>query len=537
MIAYSPISLARKPAINSNFTMLLIKQFHSAFVRNNIAYANIRLFGCSNWRASIEQMLDKNVIPKESSSSCIYKVPSLMREVEIKAYEPNIVSIGPYHHKAKHLQAMEKLKQQVFHRLFNSNRAKLHCVMDSMENLEEKARNCYADDINLGQEEFLKMMILDGCFIVEMLKEYHFKNQNFERGLGSVKRWMLSSLRRDFIMLENQLPLFVLLKLFHLTQNISTKLPTPSFQELALSFFNPLMEGLPMDLPQTRLAKTLRWLNKTMKGGPKSPIVVTLQELSKAKHLLHLFRISIIPTRGISTNHDEDPRGNQPHVIRSVLELKAAGIKIMAAEDINSRPLEINFEKEKMVLKRPIIKIPRLHIDDPKGTLFRNLVAFEKCHRECNPDVTTYLFFLDGLINSAEDVEILHYDDVLHHSLGSNEEVAQLVNSLCKEVRRDVEDSYLYEVVNYVNAYVRDPRAVIRATLVRHYFSSWVVGISTLGAIFALYLTLIQTGFGAVGNRDSFQNFTHFLVHLKDSLFLRFESNNHTRDTIIGDEE
>jgi hypothetical protein len=83
------------------------------------------------------------------------------------------------------------------------------------------------------------------------------------------------------------------------------------------------------------------------------------------------------------------------------------------------------------------LTIPPLYIDDHRATLFRNMLAFEKCHRLCHPDVTTYLFFFDGLINSAKDVGLLHYKGVLHHSLGNNREVAKLINNLCKEVVPD----------------------------------------------------------------------------------------------------
>ncbi|KAL6137434.1 hypothetical protein ACLB2K_062726 [Fragaria x ananassa] len=89
------------------------------------------------------------------------------------------------------------------------------------------------------------------------------------------------------------------------------------------------------------------------------------------------------------------------------------------------------------------------------------MVAFDKC----DPTATKMLhpifskkkklhpicFFLDSLINSAKDVGLLHYYGVLHHSLGSNREVAKLVNNLYKEVSPDVSKSYLYKVVRDVN--------------------------------------------------------------------------------------
>ncbi|KAJ7969322.1 UPF0481 protein [Quillaja saponaria] len=113
--------------------------------------------------------------------------------------------------------------------------------------------------------------------------------------------------------------------------------------------------------------------------------------------------------------------------------------------------------------------------------------------------MTAYLFSFDGLINSAKDVALLHYKGVLHHSLGSNREVAKLINNLCKEVVRDKDESYLYKVVDDANYYCGSSYARTRASLVHYYLSSWVVGISTIGAFFALYLTFIQTASGIAG--------------------------------------
>ena len=106
------------------------------------------------------------------------------------------------------------------------------------------------------------------------------------------------------------------------------------------------------------------------------------------------------------------------------------------------------------------------------------------------------MFFFDGLINSAKDVGILHYKGILYHTLGSNRDVAKLVNNLCKEVVPDNDESYLYKVVNNTNSYFNTWYARKRAILVHHYFSIWLLGISTLCAVCALYLTFVQTAYG-----------------------------------------
>ena len=452
-----------------------------------------------NWYASVKEKLKNYEIPGDSNCVCIYKVPPNMRVVKKKAYEPSIVSIGPYHHGEPRLQAMEELKWRYLHRLFNPKQqhgVELEPVMDAMEKLEKKARSCYSDEVKLSKGQFAKMMLIDGCFIIELFKELNQK-QNFtqqkldideERSL--IKRWMLPTLRRDLIMLENQLPLFVLCELFQLITNSSSSTEaTPSLQELALRFFKPLLQinhsGTQENLDES-----------TVKG-------------LEGKHFLDLFRSSILPNLP-----EKDARGKQTRMMRSISELKEVGVKIAAAKNHHS-PLDISFGKWKLNMGKKLT-IPPLYIDDHRATLLRNMLAFEKCHRFCHPDVTSYLFFFDGLINSAKDVGILHYKGILYHTLGSNREVARLVNNLCKEVVPDNDESYLYKVVNNTNSYFNTWYARKRAILVHHYFSSWLVGISTLGAVFALWLTFVQTASGLVGNWDD----TNFCSYIRNCIFL-----------------
>ena len=506
---------------SGNLTRLLLqkilcsrRKLHSVAIR--IAHADDVRPGAPhaihtfNWCASVKEKLKNDEIPGESNCVCIYKVPPNMRLVK-KAYEPSIVSIGPYHHGEPRLQAMEELKWRYFHRLFNPKQqhgVELEPVMEAMEKLEEKAQSCYSDEVKLSKGQFAKMMLIDGCFIIELFKELNQK-QNFtqqkldideERSL--IKRWMLPTLRRDLIMLENQLPLFVLCELFQLITNSSSSTKaTPSLQELALRFFNPLFQRNHSGTQENQ-GNQPNLDESTVKGF-------------EGKHFLDLFRSSIL------TNLPEkDARGKQTHMMRSISELKEVGVEITTAKNHQS-PLDISFGKWKLNMGKKLT-IPPLYIDDHRGTLFRNMLAFEKCHRFCHPDVTSYLFFFDGLINSAKDVGILHYKGILYHTLGSNGEVAKLVNNLCKEVVPDNDESYLYKVVNNTNSYFNTWYARDRAILVHHYFSSWLVGISTLGAFIALYLTLVQTASGVASALGPLHDTNHFCSYIRDCILLPF---------------
>ncbi|TKY72710.1 UPF0481 protein [Spatholobus suberectus] len=127
-----------------------------------------------------------------------------MLQVSPKAYIPNNISIGPYHHGAPHLQNMEFLKRKFFHRLFDPNGVngpKLDEAFKFHEEHEAKVRECYMGEIKQSSDEFLQTMLVDGSFIIQLLRDL---SHNQFKQVPSSSRWMLPTFRRELIMLENQ---------------------------------------------------------------------------------------------------------------------------------------------------------------------------------------------------------------------------------------------------------------------------------------------------------------------------------------------
>lgn len=150
-------------------------------------------------------------------------------------------------------------------------------------------------------------------------------------------------------------------------------------------------------------------------------------------------------------------------------------------------------------LKNGILKIPRLLIHGGTKLLSVNLIAFEQCHLDCTNDITSYIIFMDNLIDSAEDVSYLHYCGIIEHWLGSDAEVAELFNRLCQEVVFDMNDSYLSRLSEQVNKYYDHRWNAWRASLKHRYFNSpWTI-ISFIAAVFLLLMTLAQTFYGIYG--------------------------------------
>ncbi|MED6206156.1 hypothetical protein PIB30_024319 [Stylosanthes scabra] len=366
---------------------------------------------------------------------------------------------------------MEILKKNLYRRLFDPNgpnASKLDEAFDFLEGKENEVRSCYNEEIALESDEFLKMMMIDGSFIVQLLRDLSEQIGILQPSYLS-SGWMLPAIRRDLIMLENQIPFSVLNKLFHLTKQESHK---RSLKCSSLEFFYPLLHADSEAIPESEKPDEL-----------------------KADHFLDLLRSAII-YRQHEHEQEQEQEENQHHMIRTATELLEAGVKIKADKNPKRRLLNISFKKRWWIMLPSKLTIPPLYINDHRGTVLRNIAVFEKCHKGIKPDVTTYLFFFNGLINSAEDVALLHYKGVIHHSLGCDKSVAKLINNITKEMVRDKKESYLYQVVNQVDEYCGKNIVRMRARLVHNYLSSWGVGISTIGAVLALYLTLIQTVYG-----------------------------------------
>lgn len=152
-----------------------------------------------------------------------------------------------------------------------------------------------------------------------------------------------------------------------------------------------------------------------------------------------------------------------------------------------------------------LLKIPRLVIDDDTIPLFFNFVALEQCNLVAvNPFFISFFVFLDSLVCSAQDVEILCKRRVINHSLESDWVVASLINKLGREMVYDESKFYFHAQVTLINehykAYLSSRCAQYRRKwygwwrkLIRDYFSNpWSI-ISLLAAVVLLILTCLQT--------------------------------------------
>lgn len=170
--------------------------------------------------------------------------------------------------------------------------------------------------------------------------------------------------------------------------------------------------------------------------------------------------------------------------------LEAAGIRFKCSK-IQSLT-QVSFHE-----RRNILSLPLIIIDDSTEILILNLIAFERLHVVgAGNEVSSYLFFLDSIIDNELDVTVLEKNGILYNALGSNNAVAKLVNSMGKDVTLDWEERGLNQLVMMrVCRFYKKPWNHWRANLIETYnlrdpWNKW-----RLAAIIIFLLTVIQTAY------------------------------------------
>lgn len=397
------------------------------------------------------------------SSCCIFRVPQSFIDINGRCYQPHIVSIGPFHHGDPRLKMIEEHKWRFLATLLKRTEIKglsLEDLLKSVHPLEAKTRECYSTAINFSADEFVEMLVLDGCFVVELFRKFGgvvaFEADDPLLSLS----WVYSFFLRDLIRLENQIPFFVLQCLFDLTQ-LPGHESGPSLSNLTLKFFNNALQR-------------------------SDEFVDRIGDLT-GKHLLDLLRSSFIPEGYDELNWNHY---TSTHVIQCISKLRRAGIQLHPTNDESF--LVIKF-------RHGVIEMPTITIDDFMSSFLLNCVAYEQCHRDCSKHLTTYATLLDCLINTAKDVEYLCDRNILENYFGTDTEIARFINNLGKDVSFDIDMCYLSGLFNEVNHYYKNHWHVHWASFKYTYFNTPWSFISALAALILLILTVAQTYFTIIG--------------------------------------
>ncbi|CAK9181079.1 unnamed protein product [Ilex paraguariensis] len=117
-------------------------------------------------------------LPSTPYKPYLFKINDALRRENSEAYEPEIVAIGPYHRGKVKLQMMEEHKLLYLQELLKRrNELNVDMYVIAMQELEQKARKCYAEPIKMNRDEFVEMLLLDGTFIIELFRKFSCEEQ------------------------------------------------------------------------------------------------------------------------------------------------------------------------------------------------------------------------------------------------------------------------------------------------------------------------------------------------------------------------
>ncbi|XVF73495.1 hypothetical protein PTKIN_Ptkin12aG0205900 [Pterospermum kingtungense] len=374
---------------------------------------------------------------------CIYKIPERSREAMEKAYTPQLISIGPLHHGKKSLAKMERQKSRYYQK-FRERTADEITLEKFRRYIKENAGRicrCYdelAFETEFQASEFKRMILYDAVFIIEFFLRH---SEREARDFLLKREWFRLDLHRDLILLENQLPFFVLKDLYNLAFGSSDK---PSFLSIACLYLE-------------------------IKEDPPDQM--------ETKHLTDLFRCALVKTHPPNSNE-------KINKIYSATMLNDAGVRFKAVD--TKLMLDLRFEKGEL-------RIPTFYVGLRTDALIRNVMALEQCHYPEEAYFCSYIQLLDSLIDTDRDVDLLVKEGILDNGMGSSAAVADMINTLMVEFARAQLPTCYAQIGNNLNKYYDNFWNRTVATLRHVYFNNLWRGTGTVAAFIVVLLTLTQT--------------------------------------------
>ncbi|KAL7589623.1 UPF0481 protein At3g47200 [Lactuca sativa] len=406
----------------------------------------------------------QNRSPIDLFSTSINIVPSGLRDLSPSSFIPRVVSIGPLHKENENLKAFEDQKATYVHELLHPldspvEQTLKECVLKVAFSVD-RIRASYVPKITYSDMELAKMMVMDACFILGFIGA--LSESSDEPELQYLLRG--SSIVYDLVLVENQIPFFILQDIFDCT--ILKSKPTASLTDLILQLiqvFNVFQSNITISnvYPFVPLDHILGFLDRCYWPS-----------------------VEYSPSQGLPSS-----------AIHSTVELERAGMIFQCNQDHERWQMDMEFISSKFSCfswcwGKPTLRMPVLRIDNFTELILRNLIAYEQSSG-FRTYVTSYAMAMDMLVDNQEDIAKLIDSKVVVNHLGSNEKAANMMNSLCKEL--PLLSFYYIDIWRQMDTHYNSYWPKNISALKRTYFSSPWNMIALLAGIALFALTIVQT--------------------------------------------
>ncbi|KAG6658293.1 UPF0481 protein At3g47200-like [Carya illinoinensis] len=398
----------------------------------------------------IRELLETSRRPLPGGECCIYKVPHHLRKLNEEVYTPQVISIGPFHHGNQNLQILEKYKVRYLEDFMSRANTSLENLISIVKGSEKGILQCYAETNELDSDAFLTMILLDATFIIEYFLRDMFPVQWTDEDTTVIKPWITARMQLDFLLIENQLPFFILRDLYQLVL-VTDRIMYRPFIEVVFHYFH--------------------FLNT--QNMPPNP-----EQFNGILHFVDLIRIFYLPRRERLPEGQTDSRVEK---ICCATQLAEAGLTFKKSESLCYLDLKYH---------EGVLEIPPFTIDGTTEILARNLMALEQCHYPTQAYITDYFFLLDFLIDTGKDVALLADKKILVNGMGDDN--ATFINNLGTNVQYSSMNSEYCRLCRDLAKFQNDSWNRWKAIFKRDYVSTpWKI-VATIAAILLLAFTLTQ---------------------------------------------
>ncbi|XP_020252059.1 UPF0481 protein At3g47200-like [Asparagus officinalis] len=371
------------------------------------------------------------------SRHSIYDVPDTFKRISPQIHKPSTCSIGPRYNGDLNLLRMERHKHRALLNFLIRCQVSIHDIIRALRKNLHDFRACYQDLDTFwmkNDDEFLKIMIYDGAFMIEIMiatvepyertpSSYHAKDPIFK------KPYLVEDLRVDMLRLDNQIPMKVLEILSKFCKN-----KIQSIHQLIRHFFFRKYEEGRYDISQTST-------------------IFHLPEIT-GHHLLDVYKKTLIQHGGYHHTSSRQPL--------SAVELQEAGVIFQCSETLSLT--DICFTKG-------VLCLPAVDVDEAFEVVMRNLIAYEQAHGE-GQEVTSYVFFMDGIVNNDKDIALLREKGIIRSGVSSDKRIADLFNGLTKGIVAKVVDNVDVDVTKDINEYCNRRWNRWQANFKQRYFAN-----------------------------------------------------------------
>ncbi|KAE8713077.1 Pentatricopeptide repeat superfamily protein isoform 1 [Hibiscus syriacus] len=449
----------------------------------------------------------------------IHSVPKALISSNPEFYTPQMVAISPYHQWRPELYEMERYKLAAARRIRRQSRPSrlsFPTIVQHLQKLETRIRACYNKYLDVEDETLAWMMAVNGSFLLEFLRIHVCREDQVSMTMSKLNH---DSILRDVVMLENQIPLFVLRKVLEIQYSSS---------ETADDIMLSMLKGFSGELSPFKTMETIdvskchhildflyQMIVPNLEQIPSedSEQVVELEEqkehtdekesisyrnqllieiwttLSKMTQLHKPFRLILnFPWKILSNimkelKKEDDNSMIEEITIPSVSDLSKAGVRIVPT---NGNISTIGFDVQTVTLHLPIISI-----DNNTDVVLRNLVAYEASYAIGPLVFARYTELINGIIDTEEDVRLLREKGVVWNGLKSDKEAADMWNGMSKSIRL-TKVPLLDKVIEDVNKYHTGTWKVKLNNVLKHYvYRSWRF-LTLLAAVVLLFLSTFE---------------------------------------------